>query len=451
VTDPRRAPMAVIAVGAIAAATLVGRPVGLGLTATAVALFALARPPRDVWSVVFWLAAAALAAVGTLRAAAWIAWPSLLAAVALASLAAAGGAAWLPIGVAIARATRLDQGLAFVARAATAGAPHRAWRPQLVGAGLGIVLLAVFLPLFATADAAFAHLLGELVPNHALDRPLTRAAVWVAVTGFGGALLVAGRGKAVEPALPAYDRLGRIESAVPLGALLALFAGFVALQLTTLYGGHDYVLRTAGLTYAEYAREGFAQLLAAAALTLAVLAAAVRWARDDRLVRLLLAALSLLTLVVLASALKRLALYMDAYGFTGLRLTAQATILWLAAVFALVLIAGATRRTTWLPRATVALTAAAMLAFALSNPERRVADHNIDRYEDTGRLDRRVLRSLSADASPTLARLPPELAACTTARVRRDLDEPDGVAGFNLSRERARDALRGVNPALSCP
>ena len=60
---------------------------------------------------------------------------------------------------------------------------------------------------------------------------------------------------------------------------MALFAAFVALQIAALYGGHDHVLRTAGLTYAEYAHEGFAQLMVAAALTLASCRrGAARWA-----------------------------------------------------------------------------------------------------------------------------------------------------------------------------
>ena len=58
-----------------------------------------------------------------------------------------------------------------------------------------------------------------------------------------------------------------------------LFAAFVVLQLAALFGGDEHVLRTAGLTYAEYAREGFAQLMAVAALTLAMIALA---RRDDR-------------------------------------------------------------------------------------------------------------------------------------------------------------------------
>jgi hypothetical protein len=404
--------MALVAIGAIAAALLVGRPAGLGVSLVAIALLAFARP-RGRWGIAFWVLAAALAAVATVRAAGWIVWPSLVLAAALGSLAAAGGAAWWPVAAGIGRVGRLDRGLELVAR--SSAAPRRSW---LTGAGIAVVLLAVFVPLFTTADAAFAHLLGELVPDDAIDLPAARLATWIGVVGIGGGLMWAGRAPAVDPVPPATSRLGRTESAVPLIALVTLFAAFVALQLSALYAGHDYVLRTADLTYAEYAREGFAQLLVAAALTLAVIAAAARWATVSRL---LLGALCVLTLVVLASALTRLGLYMHAYGFTRLRLTAEAVILWLGALFVLVLIAGGRG---CMPRATVALSAAAMLAFAISNPDRRVAEQNLKRE---GPVDERVLRELSADAAPALpCRLAGEV-------------EPDSVVAFNLGRARARD------------
>jgi hypothetical protein len=307
---------------------------------------------------------------------------------------------------------RLDRGLELVAR--SSAPPRRSW---LTGSGIAVVLLAVFVPLFTTADAAFAHLLGELVPDDAIDLPAARLATWMGVIGVGGGLLWAGRAPAVEPLPPAKTRLGRTESTVPLVALVTLFAVFVALQISALFAGHDYVVRTAGLTYAEYAREGFAQLLVAAGLTLAVIAAAARWASVSRL---LLGALCVLTLVVLAAAHKRLDLYMEAYAFTRLRLTAEAVILWLGALFALLLVAGGRG---WLPRSTVALTAAAMLAFAISSPDRRVAAENLKRDEP----DERVLRELSPDAAPELpCRLVGEV-------------EPDGVVAFNLGRARARD------------
>jgi hypothetical protein len=225
-----------------------------------------------------------------------------------------------------------------------------------------------------------------------------------------------------------------VEWTVPLAVLVVVFAAFVALQMTALYGGSGYVLRTSGLTYAEYARSGFAQLIIAATLTLAVIAAAARYAQDGRLLRILLGALCALTLVVLASALTRLHLYESAYGFTRLRLAADAVILWLAGLFGLVLAAGATRRTAWLPRGVVALSATGMLAFAISNPDGRIADRNVDRYERTGRIDVSVLGNLSPDAAPALKRLPPRLADVTT---RGMCTHGNGVAGFNVGRAEA--------------
>ena len=66
-----------------------------------------------------------------------------------------------------------------------------------------------------------------------------------------------------EPSEPrALRRLSRAEWVIPLALLDALFLAFVIVQLAVLFGGHDRVLRTTGLTYAEYARSGFWQLLA---------------------------------------------------------------------------------------------------------------------------------------------------------------------------------------------
>jgi Domain of unknown function (DUF4173) len=148
-----------------------------------------------------------------------------------------------------------------------------------------------------------------------------------------------------------------------------------------------------------------------------------------------------LTLVVLASAYKRLGLYEDAYGFTRARLAADAAILWLAALFVLVL---AARGARWLPRAVVAMWATGILAFAASNPDGRIAERNIDRCERTGRIDLRVLDGLSADATPALTRLRPELAALVVSA-----PPPDGLSGANLARAKARRALARSRPAAA--
>jgi hypothetical protein len=154
--------------------------------------------------------------------------------------------------------------------------------------------------------------------------------------------------------------------------------------------------------------------------------------RDSPVLTLLLGLLCALTLVVLASALKRLELYEEAFGFTRLRLLAHAAILWLGALFVLIVAAGALKRTRSLPRATVAMSAAAALAFALANPDARIAEHNLERFERTGAIDRAYLRHLSADAAPALIR---------AGEAHEPTPEPDGILSANLGRARARAAI----------
>ena len=56
----------------------------------------------------------------------------------------------------------------------------------------------------------------------------------------------------------------------------------------------------------------------------------------------------------------------------------------------------------------------ALLGLAALNPERLIADRNIDRFEQTGQLDAEYLSRLSADIDPALHRLPDRIRACVT-------------------------------------
>ena len=89
------------------------------------------------------------------------------------------------------------------------------------------------------------------------------------------------------------------------------------------------------------------------------------------------------------------------------------------------------------------LGALAALAFWVSDPDRRIAAHNVERYEATGRIDTDYLSRLSADAVPALAtsaRAAARAEALAAQRARL-AGARDGLAGANLARARARDAL----------
>ena len=85
----------------------------------------------------------------------------------------------------------------------------------------------------------------------------------------------------------------------------------------------------------------------------------------------------------------------------------------------------------------------AAAAFWIADPDRRIATHNVARYEATGRIDTAYLAELSADAVPALVRLPAPLRERALSVQRERLaSSRDGLAGANLARHRARRALR---------
>ena len=448
--------LAAVGAGVLAAMLLPRAPVGLGFVVVAVALAgAVALAPRPApWcgrSLLLGALALALAASAAVRDAGWVVGVELVAAVALGSLAMSAPRTWRASLLAgVAAPLRMASGARLVGAAALRALPGASGgRAFALGRALLLtgLLLTVFGALFATGDRAFAQIAGDVLPDELplADLPLRLLVLGLVVSLAGG--LVQAAAIADVPARGPLLRLGRGEWLLALGALDALFALFVAVQVAVLFGGDDYVRDSAGLTYAQYAREGFGQLVVVGALTLAVLAGALRWARTEtagqaRALRALLCALCLLTLVVLASALHRLGLYEQAYGFTRARLAVHGLLLFGGVIFGLVVVALATDRRGWLAQATVLLAAAAALVFWVSDPDRRIAAHNVDRYEATGRIDTGYLSRLSADAVAPLMALPAPLRERAVADQRARLaGERDGFAGANVSRSRARDVL----------
>jgi len=431
--------------------------IGTGLAAVG-ALAAVARS-WDVRRLVWTLVALALLAVGAIRAAGWLFALCVPAAGVTGALALTTGsslrgmvAGVAAVPVAVARAVPwAARALLPTARRVTRGtAPARV----LVVGAISVGLLCVFGALFASADAAFADLLGKLTPPADAEQVTPRLFLFtVGLLGLlGAAYLLAAPPDLARLAAPAPRRVRRWEWAVPVAALDLLFAAFVLVQLTVLFGGARHVLGDDGPDYADYARSGFWQLLTVTVLTLPVLGVAARWAprtqRTDRLlIRVLLGALAALTLVIVASALYRMHLYEQAYGFTRLRILVSACELWLGLVFAMVLVAGIRLRAGWLAQAVAASAAASLLGLALLNPDQFIADRNIDRYHRINRIDVYYLSRLSADAAPALDRLPAPLRACALSRIAEDLAaSPDDWRSANLGRARARDVIADQPP-----
>ncbi|WP_158849844.1 DUF4153 domain-containing protein [Saccharothrix deserti] len=407
---------------------------GLGWSLTAALVFALLRKVRPAWAVL----SVALFAVGAFVAAEWLFVLCAIAGCAAGSLAIAGG--------------RTARGMVFGAGAVpiatvravpwlAKGVKERGAPPMTRPILATAALLLVFVPLLAGADAAFANLLGSVVPDESSGQPIVLFLA-VGLGTIGACYLLVSQpnldGTAVLP-----RTVARRDWVLPVGALVLLFATFVGVQISTLFAGDEHVITTADLTYADYARTGFWQLLAVTVLTLGVIAVVARLAHldsptDRRWLRGLLGALSVLTLVIVASALTRMWLYQQAYGFTVLRVLVSACELWLGLVYLLVLAAGVRLQAGWLARAVVGTGFAALVGLAAINPDRFIAERNIDRWQETGKIDVWYLSTLSDDAVPALASLPSDLRACALKFRRVGSDD---WREWNLGRQHARTSL----------
>jgi hypothetical protein len=167
---------------------------------------------------------------------------------------------------------------------------------------------------------------------------------------------------------------------------------------------------------------------------------------EEVLLRALLGLLCALTIVILVSALHRLRLYESAFGLTRTRIAAEAFALWLGGTFGLLLLLDGLRRARNRPRIVLGWAALALVVFSLADPDGRIADRNVERWRETGRIDLAYASNLSADAAPELSRLPAQLRRQVLGRIAENLAHDEPLSSANLSRARARRVIRRTLP-----
>jgi hypothetical protein len=344
------------------------------------------------------------------------------------------------------------------------GGPLRHARQASVGALLAFPLLLVFGGLFASADPVFHN-----VVTNVLDVDFAAVAshtVFIAAgstlaAGFLWGILL--RKTATLPAVIRQDlSLGIVPVGTALGLLDLLFLIFVVVQVRYFFGGAELIQRTTELTYAEYARRGFFELVTASSLVLPILLGgdgALRTAprEHQRMFRHLAGLLLVLLAVVMVSALRRVWLYVAEFGLSEIRLYATAFMAYLAGVFAWfgwTTLRGQPRRFAF---GALVQGLAVLASLHLVNPDALIVRTNLARPANHRPFDAGYAASLSADAVPDLLAALPHLDDQEKCRVRRKLlarwtpgaqGIDDSWRNWNLARARARRLVREQEASL---
>ena len=296
------------------------------------------------------------------------------------------------------------------------------------GRGLGRTLLKILLGLALAAlpcmavfallsyDSEFGRIMLRLFDfdSEWLTENLLRLLFGVPVALYVfGLFASATAGRAVPTAEEASARVLRRKVLSLLSAyaaalpLLALYAVFFISQWGYYTAAFTGVLPQ-GLSYADYARDGFFQLCAVSFINFLVVLCLRGFVKSEKAapVRLLCLAFALCTLVLIATAMSKLVLYIQAYGLTPDRVHAAWFMALLTLLFVVLLLGLYVRRVRTAPLC-AAVAVAMFVCLALSGPNRWIARYNVDRYLDgsTAQVDLYALESLGDDAIPELLRL----------------------------------------------
>lgn len=282
--------------------------------------------------------------------------------------------------------------------------------PAIRGIIITVPVVLILIALLSKADPVLdsvRDLLLGWMDHWAIDGRLVFFIVLLLITLGAYGLAAAARNQLaprIKESEPAF-RLGSVESKMLLYSLSAVLWIFVLLQLFALTRNPAATAGT-GVTFAEYARRGFAELSVAAAFVLGVILVTEVFRKPETGSRrtLELSAIAAV-LLILASAFRRVLLYEAAYGYTTDRLIAQVYMIVLAGAFVMLawdLSRGAV--SSAFGRRGMMLTLAAVTAFIYWNYESWVVNQNVARASNGAELDVEYLNSLSLAAVPALVR-----------------------------------------------
>lgn len=271
-----------------------------------------------------------------------------------------------------------------------------------MGLIISIPIIIIILMLLSSADIVFANTLeflwkGVVVPKNIVGTTLMTIFAFLAAYSFLAFLT-----KEREGGKKGRRREGEPIIAITFTSLIALiYLIFSGIQVIYLFMGKMQLQNN--YTYAQYAREGFFQLVAVCLLNLALVIFCIYYYKNHKVLKVILTIISLCTYIMIASSAFRMCLYIGQYDLTFLRFF----VLWaLVVIFAMITgtIIFIIKPEFRFLKYTIVTVTSLYIIFSFSHPDYIIAKYN---YVDFGfieldRIDSDYLSELCGDAAPAL-------------------------------------------------
>ena len=301
-------------------------------------------------------------------------------------------------------------------------------RSVLFGILAAVLVLAVVLPLLMASDQIFSHIFNSFFDILNPFILLEKIDVWnilgivftflfglVFIYAFFAGLFRMNLGGKGEKKQGKTDPVAGITFA---GIMAAVYVVYSGIQILFLFLRLDSGLPE-GVTYSQYAHQGFWQLLAVSLINFAAVLICQIIFDENRILKGILTVVSACTCIMIVSAAYRMILYVSEYYLTFLRVL----VLWFLAVLMIIffgVIYSIYRRDFGLFRYITAVVSVCYILFSFSRPDTFIAEYNISCAREGSETDVYYLMNLSMDTAPVLAEL--EKDEISDTEVRGSLD-----------------------------
>ena len=282
-----------------------------------------------------------------------------------------------------------------------AGKGHGAGLYIFIGLAISVPILLVVLPLLASSDAVFKELLDNIMYfEFDFNEDIIGVAWMILVIFFVAYALITRLNVRMQKLdSPSEDkrRANPIVAITVSTVMLIVYGLYCIIQIVYLFMGYGTL--PDGYTYAKYVHEGFYQLVFVCIINLILVLLCRKYSKDNTVLKVMLSLISMCTFIMIFSSAYRMALYVDAYGLTFLRLY----VLWALAVIGLAMIG--TLIFIFVPgmpfcKYCMVVLTCMWAAFICIRPDYSIAAYNLQTQDDCDY--HYIFHSLSTDAAPAV-------------------------------------------------
>ena len=280
----------------------------------------------------------------------------------------------------------------------------------LIGLLCAVPVLIVIVPLLISSDFAFRGMTEELFEN-------TPATIFKSAVGVALSLFVITYGFSQRTDRVAKLKKGRdgiLESTYIISFLSAIsvcYLLYLFSQLAYFFSAFRGFLPDGEITYAQYARKGFFEMCSIAVINLILIVLTLVLAKKKNgkiccALKGLATFVSVFTLIIIATAISKMVLYIGEYGMTVLRVTTSAFMVFLTVVFISVILRIYSAKINVIK---VSLIAAGCIVLALGtmNVNAVCARYNYESYQNQtlDTMDVNALYELGDEGIPYIVKL----------------------------------------------